>query len=96
MKNLIEEMMIQYFKKCSVDKYGQVGVIQPSSVFKEKTEEILEYIKSDNIISISTYGGRFGTYKGFFLEYGVHDEDIKRKCYDALKENESYKWAMTH
>lgn len=88
--------MVQYFKKCSVDRYGQVGVIQPEFVFKEKTEEILEYIKSDKIISISTYGGRFGTYNGFSLEYGVHDAEIKRKCYEALNTNESYRWAMTH
>lgn len=96
MKNLIKEMMINYFKTCSVDKYGQTKVIQPSSVFKEKTDEVLEYLKSEKIISIQTYGGSFGTYKGFFLEYGVHDEEIKRECYNALKENEAYKWAMSH
>lgn len=96
MKNLIKEMMIDYFKTCPVDKYGQTKVTQPISVFKEKTDEVLEYLKSDKIISIKTYGGSFGTYKGFFLAYDVHDEEIKRECYNSLKENEAYKWAMSH
>ena len=89
-------MMVDYFKTCSVDKYGQTKVVQPYSVFKDKTEEVLEYLKSDKIITIKTYGWQYGTYEGFSLTYGVHDEGIRIACYDALKENESYKWAMSH
>ena len=96
MKEFIEEKMVQYFKKCSVDKYGQVSVVSPSQVFGNKTDEVLEYLKTDKIISVKTYGGRFGAYKGFSLTYDVLDEGLRSKCYAILKENEGYKWAMSH
>lgn len=88
--------MVQYFKKCSVDKYGQVGVVSPSEVFGNNANEVLEYLKTDKIISVKTYGGQFGTYKGFSLRYDVLDKGLRSKCYAILNENESYKWAMSH
>lgn len=96
MKELIEEKMVQYFKTCSVDKYGQTRVVSPSEVFGNKTSEVLDYLKTDRIINVKTYGGQFGTYQGFSLAYDVADKGIRDKCYAILKENESYKWAMSH
>lgn len=96
MKSFIEEKMIQYFKTCSVDKYGQVSVVDPYSVFKDKTEEVLEYLKTDRLISVKTYGGRFGAYKGFSLTHDVSDKALRDRCYAKLNENENYRWAMTH
>ena len=96
MKKFIEEKMVQYFKNCSVDRYGQVRVVSPSEVFDNKTNEVLEYLKTDRMIEVRTYGGRFGTYQGFSLSYDVIDEQLRRKCYDILKENKNYQWAMTH
>lgn len=96
MKEFIEEKMVQYFKTCSVDRYGQVGVVNPYMVFDNKTKDVLEYLKTDKIISIKTYGGRFGEYKGFMWSYDVLDEELKNKCRQSMKQNENYKWAMSH
>jgi len=96
MRNFIEEKMVQYFKNCSVDKYGQVRVADPYSVFKDKTEEVLNYLKTDRLISVKTYGGQFGAYKGFSLTYDVNDKALRDKCYAILRENKNYRWAMTH
>lgn len=96
MREFIEEKMVQYFKNCSVDRYGQVKVADPYSVFKDKTEEVLEYLKTDRLISVKTYGGQFGTYKGFSLTYDVSDKALRDKCYAILNDNKNYIWAMTH
>lgn len=92
MKNLIEKMVVDYHKTCSVDRYGQVGTLRLSSVFNDNMDDILEYTKNDNtLIEVSTYGGRLGTWKGF----QITDSDLRRKCSDALRNNKNYKLAMT-
>ena len=92
MKNLIEEMVVDYHKNCSVDGYGQVGTLRMYSVFNDKMDDVLEYAKNDNtLIEVSTYGGRLGTFKGF----QITDSDLRRKCSDALRSNENRKQAMT-
>ena len=92
MKNLIEEMVVDYHKNCSVDGYGQVGTLRVYSVFKDKMEDVLEYAKNDNtLIEVSTYGGSLGTWKGF----QIVDPNLRRKCSDALRSNENYKRSMT-
>lgn len=92
MKNLIEKMVVDYHRTCSVDGYGQVGVLRVYDVFGDKKEDVLEYANNDNtLIEVSTYGGRLGTYKGF----RITDSDLRRKCSDALRSNENYKLAMT-
>lgn len=91
MKNLIEKMVVDYHKTCSVDGYGQVGTLRVYSVFKDKMDDVLEYANNDNtLIEVSTYGGRLGTWKGF----QITDSDLRRKCSDALRSNENYKLAM--
>lgn len=91
MKNIIEKMVVDYHKTCSVDRYGQVGTLRVSSVFNDKMDDVLEYAKNDNtLIEVSTYGGRLGTWKGF----QITDSDLRRKCSDALRNNENYKLAM--
>ena len=92
MKNLIEQMVVDYHKNCSVDGYGQVGTLRVYSVFNDKMDDVLEYAKNDNtLIEVSTYGGRLGTFKGF----QITDSDLRRKCSDALRSNENRKQAMT-
>ena len=92
MKNLIEEMVVDYHKNCSVDGYGQVGTLRVYSVFKDKMEDVLEYAKNDNtLIEVYTYGSRLGTFKGF----QIVDPNLRRKCSDALRSNENYKRSMT-
>jgi hypothetical protein len=92
MKNLIEEMVVDYHKNCSVDGYGQVGTLRVYSVFKDKMDDVLEYAKNDNtLIEVSTYGGRLGTFKGF----QITDSNLRKKCSEALRSNHNYKEAMT-
>ena len=96
MREFIEEKMVNYFKICPVDRYGQVKVINPYEVFKDKTEEVLEYLKTDRIMSVTTYGGQYGPYKGISPSYDILDRSLRQKCYTMLNDNKNYKWAMTH
>lgn len=91
MRNVIEEMVVDYHKNCSVDRYGQVGVLRVYDVFGDKKEDVLEYANNDNtLIEVSTYGGRLGTFKGF----QITDSDLRRKCIDALRSNENRRQAL--
>lgn len=96
MKKFIEEKMIDYFKNCRVDRFGQVKVIDPYVVFKEKTEDVIEYLKNDPFIVIRSYGDRYGDYLGISPSYDIISNELKNKCYSMLKENQSFIWAMSH
>jgi hypothetical protein len=98
MKEFIEEKLVDYFKKCSVDKYGQVKVIDLYNLFKDSTNDVIEYVKTnDELLRITTYGWRYGTYKGISPDYDILDDSLRKKCYDTLsKYNENYRYAMTH
>ena len=95
MKELIKEKLVSYLEKSGVDRYGQIKVMDVWSVFGDMTEEITEFSKNNNnLLSISTYGGSLGTYTGFNV-HDIKDADIRKACYDASRENETYKIAMT-
>ena len=98
MKEFIEEKLVEHFKKCSVDKYGQVKVIDLHNLFKDRTQEVIEYLKTnEDAVRITTYGGQFGTYKGISPSYDILDKSLRDKCYETLsKYNENYRYAMTH
>ena len=92
MENLIAEKLIAYHKNCDVDKWGQVGTY-PLSIFGKDSEEVEKFVKSSGtFLSIQTYGGRFGTYKGF----QIINSDLMQECRLALQENKEYQYAMTH
>lgn len=91
MENLIRETLIKYHEACSVDRYGQVGVIRFNEVFDKS---IVDSIKKDygHLIKVSTYGGRLGTFKGI----EIVDFDLLYDCTQALRRlNSNYKSAMT-
>jgi hypothetical protein len=93
MENLIREKLVEYYRECSVDGYGQVGVIRAYDVFKDQTDDVQEYAKENKtLISISTYGGRLGTFRGI----EILDSDLQSECRNALRNNENYIYAMTH
>jgi hypothetical protein len=97
MREFIEEKLVEHFKKCPVDKYGQMSVMSPYGLFGDKVEEVFEYIKTDKVIKVTTYGGRFGAYKGISPVYDILDEDLRRRCTQAMqKHNKNYEYAMTH
>jgi hypothetical protein len=90
MENLIREMLIKYHETCSVDRYGQVGVIRFNEVFdKSLMDSIKDY---EHLINLSTYGGRLGTFKGV----EIVDQRLRNDCTQALRTlNSNYKSAMT-
>lgn len=93
MENLIREKLVQYYRECSVDRYGQVGVIRAYDVFKDLTDDVQLYAKeNNNMITISTYGSRFGTFRGI----EIMDSDLQNECWNALRSNENYVYAMTN
>jgi len=94
MKNLIKEKLVAYLMKKGVDRYGQIQVLQPNEVFGDKTAEVLEYNSNNRIFWVATYGGRWGTYQAFNVS-DIVDKEIQQACYDASRENPTYKHAMT-
>jgi len=90
MENLIREKLIKYYETCSVDGYGQVGVIRFHEVFdKSLMDSIEDY---GHLINLSTYGGRIGTFKGV----EIIDPRLRDDCRQALRTlNPNYKRAMT-
>lgn len=94
MKNYIKQALADYLSKSGVDGYGQFKTLEPTDVFKDKTEEVLKWNEEHKLLSIRTYGWRYGTYKGFTVS-DIKDEDIKKACYESAQNNEVYKRAMT-
>lgn len=94
MKNQIKQALVDYLTRDGVDGYGQIQVLQPSSVFGDKTAEVLEWNKTNKLIGICTYGSRWGNYEGFSVS-SINDEEIKKACYEARENNEVYRRAMT-
>lgn len=95
MKDFIKAKLVEMHSTCTTDQYGQVSKFNfnVKSLFKEKTEEVLEFAKENpNIIEVSTYGGVGGTYKAVSK---ILDEEIKTACREALRKNENYIFNMT-
>lgn len=89
MKKFIYESMIDYLKKANADRYGQLKTINVYSVFKENTEEVLAYLKSDPIILVSTYGWTYGTYKGIRGIHDIKDQKLRALAEETWKNNKN-------
>jgi hypothetical protein len=94
MKDFIKEKLVEMHSNCTTDQYGQIQKFYFSldSLFGEKTEEVLEFVKENPIIEVSTYGGASGIYKAVS---NICDEEIKTACHEALRKNKSYIANMT-
>lgn len=88
-ENQIRELMVGYVANASADRYGQLSTMDVYSVFKDRTEEVLEYLRQDPIIRVSTYGGRFGSYKGIGGIHDIQEESLRIMCEDAWKNNKN-------
>tara|TARA_R110000868_G_scaffold290022_1_gene550246 strand:+ start:6409 stop:6801 length:393 start_codon:yes stop_codon:yes gene_type:complete len=93
-EDYIKRSLVAYLSRNGVDGYGQIKVLDPYAVFGNRTEEVLEYNIEHKVLPICTYGGRFGAYKGFNVG-DIKDESLRKACYDATKNNPTYKHAMT-
>lgn len=89
MRELIFNEMNAYLATCSADQYGQHGVIDVYSVFRGQTEDVLKYLEHDPMIKVSTYGGRFGSYKGIGGIYDIQDEEMRKACEWTWKHNKN-------
>ena len=90
MRKVIMEKLIHSHRNCGTDVYGQRSKSNDDiySLFGEHTEEVLDYLKANPIIKISTYGGRYGTYLAMSE---IVDEEIKKACREAFTMNENRK-----
>jgi len=90
-KQFIKETLINKHETATTDEYGQINKSNFSinNLFKERSNEVIEYIKTDKtIINTATYGGRHGTYTAM---YDIIDKGIKKACEEALHRNENRK-----
>jgi hypothetical protein len=89
MREYIFNEMNAYVAMCSADRYGQLSTMDVYSVFKSRTDEVLEYLKQDPMIRVSTYGGRFGSYKGIGGLHDIQDEEMREACKWTWARNKS-------
>lgn len=94
MKNQIKQALVDYLSKNGVDGYGQIKTLDPYSVFGNDADEILKWNEEHKLLSIRTYGWKYGTYKGFTVSE-IKDDDIKIACYKSTQNNAVYRRAMT-
>lgn len=89
MKKEIAKSLIDYVTNANADQYGQLKTMDVYAVFGEKTDEVLEYLKKDPIVKVSTYGWRYGTYKGIGSINDIQDESLRQCCLIAWNDNKS-------
>ena len=90
MKNTIEELkqnIINHYMTASCDSYGQLSTISIGTI--AKTDEQKEALNS--LINVSTYGGRYGTYKAFNPWHSFKDFELEQQCRKAFAQNENRK-----
>lgn len=89
MREYIFNEMNAYLAITTADRYGQLGTMDVYSVFKDRTEEVLEYLKTNPIIKVNTYGWRYGTYKGIGGIHDIQDEEMREACKWTWARNKS-------
>jgi len=89
MREFIKNALVNVHANCTTDKYGQMGKFNLSmySLFKERTEEVEEYLKTNPILKVSTYGGQVGIYRAVTT---IVDPEIKRLCNEAFAKNPNH------
>lgn len=93
MKDLIREKLVRFHATCSVDKWGQKGVLSMYEVFGNDHQAVADYVSNNKgLLSLSTYGGRYGTWVGISK---IEDPEIYHECNVAFDNNPNYKMAMT-
>ena len=95
-RGFIYESLISHHRNCSVDRYGQMRVMDLHHVFGENADKVLEYLKEDKgnykMIEVCTYGNKYFTFTGV----KIIDEHLRAQCNKVFtEENKNYKRAMT-
>ena len=89
MKNYIKDTLVNLHATCTTDQYGQMGKFNLSlnSLFGKRVIEVEEYLKTNPILKVSTYGGSYGTYRAITE---IIDNEIKKECSQAFNNNPNY------
>lgn len=87
-KKIIKTTLVEFYKKCSTDKWGQVHRSNfQEGFFGEKDADVQTFCQANKgILQYGTYGGSFGTYTAFTIE----DKEIYKSCSEALRTNPNY------
>jgi len=81
----LKEKIVAHYQTASCDSYGQLDIISVHSI--AKTEE--EVSELSNLVSVSTYGGRYGTYRAFDPWGTFKCPELESRCKAAFAKNES-------
>ena len=93
-KQFIYESMVDYLKKCYSGAYGQLKTIDVYSVFKDRTEEVIDYLQKTNMIKVATYGGAYGSYKAIGGLCDINDAKLRSLCEEAWMNNADRKRSL--
>lgn len=93
MKEYIKEKLVEIYKTCAVDTYGQIARKNfTPSIFGDRKEEVENYCKeNEGVLKFSMYGNTFGAYKAFTIE----DKELLDECRKVLSTNPYYVYNMT-
>jgi hypothetical protein len=78
-----KKKLINYYKTCNTDQYGQIRII-PVCLIAETEQERQDL---EELVNISTYGGVGGTYKGFNPWSSFKDTKTADLCRNAFELN---------
>jgi hypothetical protein len=93
-KEFIYESMINYLKKCYSGAYGQLNTIDVYSVFKDRTDEVINYLHKTDMIRTSSFSGRGGSYRGIGGLYDIQDAKLRLLCEEAWMSNSDRKRSL--
>lgn len=87
------DAMLRYYQNETTDQYGQLGCISINFLCKDlgrdergKIEE--DYFRElETIVNVSTYGGRYGSYKAFMPFGSFKDKEVEMRCKEAFSNN---------
>jgi hypothetical protein len=88
MKDFIKQTLVELYKTCSTDSFGQVHISnhQPC-LFGDKAKDVENYCNENpGVLKFSTYGGSLGVYTAFT----ICDKEIREACSAALSKNKNY------
>lgn len=85
--NTIREKLINHYRTCNCDRYGQMSTIDIFSIIDGNNAEEVKELSS--MVRISTFGSRYGTYHGVNPWGAFKSEDIEAECRKAFSENKN-------
>lgn len=95
-KEFIYESMVNYLKICYSGSYGQLKTIDVYNVFKDRTEEVINYLHETSMIKTSSYGGIGGSYRGIGGLNDIQDIQLRSLCEDAWMNNSNRKRSLNN